>query len=252
MKKLVCKLTALALGACILATGAAIAGCSGGGDADRGDRLHIADTRPLGGDKLLDDGGAINSSSGGTAFIFKNAVYEESAEHKISFESDSDKYETVGGQARGTWSNSGNTYGRFQVTAESRAVIFKLDFTGVEDTSNIGCMVNIIATRGSVLLSVSTDKENWKDIGYNLPTGVVCDAKYHREELNGNEVKDNNLYAMYYLLGEYIGESKVLYLKAGFSRAYFQGASAADNGIGADLIDHIAYYDSIKLVGSSI
>ncbi len=250
MKKFVSKLITLAICACMIVTGSAIAGCAGNGAGLNGDKLHTVDSRPLGGDTLLDEGGAIKT--GGSVYSFQKAVYEESDEHKIFFKTDTDKFELIGGQTVGAWNNSDNSYGRIQVMAESKAVIFKMDFSEAEDVSNIGCALNLIACRGSVLLSVSTDKENWKDIGYNSPNGIICDAKIHLDELNGNGVKDTNLYRMYYLLGEYLGESKILYLKAGFSQSRYQGPDAANNKIGSDLIDYIAYYDSIKLVGISV
>ena len=143
---------------------------------------------------------------------------------------------------------------RYQITAgaANATVTFKLDFSSAENTLDVGLAVNLIASRGSVLLSVSTDKEKWIDIGYNTEEGIRCDAKVHLEELGGKKVSDKNLYRMYYFLGEYLGKSKILYVRAGFSRDYYQGPSAADNDVGADLIGYIQYYDCIKIVGKTI
>lgn len=236
--------------ACALVAAVALVGC-GGAQGGSGTNKHVPDPKPLGGENILDDGGAIKDT--GSVFSLTCAEYAEEAEHKISFQTDTDKYELYGSQKLSTWNNSDSQFGRIQVTNAANGAIFKFDFTGVEDTSNVGCALNLIACRGSVLFSVSADKEHWIDIGFNQPDGIRCDAMVNSlEELSGKKVKDNNLKRAYFLLGEFVDESKVLYFRASFSKNYFQGTDAANNGIGADLIDYIAYYDNIKLVGEVV
>ena len=248
MKKGFIKIISCILCICSLVAVICFSGCAG----KSGNKLnHVVDPKPLGGEKLLDDGGKIKSQD--PTFAFKEAVFDEKDEHTISFETDTDKIE-ANGIGQGEWKNSDQVFKRYQITASSpkATVTFKLDFSSAENTLDVCMAVNLIASRGSVLLSVSTDKEKWIDIGYNTEDGIRCDAKVHLEELGGKKVSDKNLYRMYYFLGEYLGESKVLYVRAGFSRDYYQGPFAADNGVGADLIGYIQYYDSIKIVGKTI
>lgn len=243
------KIFVIALIVCALAATLALVGC-GSEDDSVGKKSHVVDPIPLGGENVLDDGGKINLK--GSSFAFKGVEFDEAAEHKIYFDTDTAKFELFGGQKVGTWNNSDASFGRIQVTAATKGAIFTFDFSDVEDKSNIGCMVNLIACRGSVLFSVSTDKEHWLDIGFNQPTGIRLDASESVDELSGKPVKDKNLRRAYFLLGDYIGESDVLYFKAGFTKSYFQGSDSANNAIGADLIDHVAYYDGMKIVGDII
>lgn len=248
MKKGFIKIISCTLCVCTLVAAMCFAGCS----TKPGDKFnHIVDPNPIGGEKLLDDGGKIKSQD--SVFAFKGVEFAEEDEHIISFDTDADKIE-ADGIKQAEWKNSGQVFKRYTITANSAkaTATFKLDFSSAENTIDAGMAVNLIASRGSVLLSVSTDKEKWINIGYNTEEGIRCDAKVHLEELGGKKINDRNLYRMYYLLGEYLGESKVLYVRAGFSRDYYQGPSAPDNNVGADLIGYICYYDKMKIVGKTV
>ena len=235
----------------------AFAGC-GNGAADAAGK-HVVNPDGMGGETVLDDGGAIIQT--GPTQVLRGVSFKK--ERRIVLGLDDDDYELNNASVT-EWS-SAHTAGvpedvtiyRCQTTSPDSSIIFELDFSGVEDKSDIGCRVTLICTRSHTSLSVSTDKETWTEIGYPDTAAVStsyikCDYGEHITDLRnaGYQINDNNLWQFYYRLGDYIGESDVIYLRAGYSEEH--NGVLPENGVGADIIDHVRYFEQLDLIYETV
>lgn len=215
---------------------------SSGGNQKTGE--HVADTAPLDGKGVLDDGGDINFSEPVVTAVGVKAE----GEHQIVLGTDEDKYELSGGAVLATWENSGFTFNRVRCNKNADGSVctltFKMDFSNASDLSKIGCVITLINNRTYTCISVSSDQENWTDIGYAAEAGIHGDYSAHITNLLGNEVSDSNLYQCYYALGEYVTSSKVLYVKCHYSDAYNTGLPSK---VGTDVIGYASYFDSFEI-----
>ncbi len=234
-----------------------LAGCGGKGAEKIG--KHIGNPDGMGGENVLDDGGAIIQT--GPTQVLRGVAFKK--EKRIVLGLDDDDYELrnakvtewTGAYAAGVPEDV--TIDRCQITSPDSSITFEFDFSGVEDKSRVGCRVTLISTRSHTTLSVSTDMEHWTEIGYPDTSAVStsyikCDYGEHITDLRnaGYEINDNNLWQFYYLLGDYIGESDVIYLRAGYSDEH--NGVLTENGVGADIIDHVSYFESLDLVYETV
>lgn len=251
--------------------GLTICGCStgsggggGGGTADSG--KHVADTEDKMGEGILDDGGDINVSD--PVQVAVDVKVE--GEHRIYYgkPEDEDKVEQHN-SVLGRWNSdrffriNGPAYpdnSHPEITreeVEDTYTIVTLDISGFADVSNVGLRVNLINIRASTLISVSTDKQHWTDIGYPDETfnGIRGDYTTHLDELYSWQTDENivdgvksdaNIFACYYLLGEYAKKGQPIYIKCGWSDAYWQGL--AGKGQPCDLIAYMSYYEKMEII----
>lgn len=204
--------------------------------------LHVVDPNGMGGEGILDDGGSINP----TEPVEVAVGVELEGEHQIVIGQDKDKYELNNTDDTATWQNSGFTFNRIRHGSEEDTTTFTFDFSHLEDTSKVGAMVTLINSRTYTCIQVSTDKTNWTDIGYadKQYNGVKGDYTTHIDELLGNQVADTNLYQCYYKLGEYIGDSKVIYLRTTYSDAHY---TKLPSPAGTDVIGYVSYFDELTV-----
>lgn len=204
---------------------------------------HVVNPDGMGGEDVLDDGGGINSSEPVLTAVGVNT----SGEHRIILGEDTENYELYGNATLAEWSNSGFTFNRVRCNKDDNGeygVIFKFDTGGISDISKVGFMVTLIYSRAYTCISVSTDRENWTDIGYGEDNGVKADYAERVTELLGNAVSDGNLYQCYYSLGEYAKSGSPLYIKCGYSADY---PNALASPAGTDVIAYASFYDSCEV-----
>jgi hypothetical protein len=229
---------------CVLLGSAVFCGCSPSESSDSTETkekigAHVADPVPMDGNGVLDDGGDINFSEPVVTAIGVNT----SGEHLIVLSTDTDKYTLSEDAVLAEWSNSGHTYNRVRCD-ETASVTFTMDFSGAADTSKVGCMITLINTRTYTCISVSSDGQNWTDIGYAGDVGIYGDYTKHITSLLGDEVTDSNLYQCYYSLGKYITSSKILYVKCHYSDQYNTELASKT---GTDVIGYVSYFDSFEI-----
>ena len=202
---------------------------------------HTVDPNGMGGEGILDDGGAINP---GEPQYVPTGIKAE-GEHQIVLGEDEEYYELVNTELA-TWSNSGYTTNRVRNNGEDAYTIFTLDISDLEDVSKVGVMVTLIHTRPNACIWVSSDRVNWEVIGYEQENlSMYADYAEHIDDLRGQTVSDSNLYQCYYALGEYAVKGQPLYVKCGYSEDYNPDS---DSKLGADIIDYISWYEVFEFV----
>ena len=229
---------------------ALFAGCSFGDKTAETSGKHVVDPTDMGGEGVLDDGGKINHS-GPTEVMTGVKV---SGERRIVLGLDDDKYQLNCGAKLEQWSGVPNeTIYRCRITNAASNITFTLDFSDVEDTSKIGCMVTLIRFRAQMTISVSSDGEEWTEIGYpdRSATSTVNIRSDYAEQIHdlrnaGYKINDSGLWQFYWNLGDYIGDSGILYLRAGYSDEH--SGILRDDGVGTDIIDHISYFKTLDYV----
>ncbi len=220
--------------------GLSLAACSTT-TAETNSGKHVADPNGIGGEGILDDGGAINP---GDPQQVVTGIHAE-GEHQIVLGEDEDAYELVNTELA-TWSNNGHTANRVRNNSTDAYTVFTLDISEVTDVSKVGVMVTLINTRPNACIWVSSDRTNWEVIGYEQESlAMYADYSEHISELRGAEVSDSNLYQCYYALGEYAVQGQPLYIKCGYSEDYNPNSSSK---LGADIIDYISWFETFELV----
>jgi hypothetical protein len=235
---------ALLMALCALLGSAVFCGCSPSESSDSGSvkekvGAHVADPVSMDAKGVLDDGGDINFSEPVVTAI----GVKTSGEHKIVLGTNTDQYTLDGDAVLAEWSNSGHTYSRVRCS-QTATLTFTMDFSGAADTSKVGCMITLINIRTYTCISVSSDGQNWTDIGYAGEVGIYGDYTTHITSLLGDEVSDSNLYQCYYALGEYITSSKILYVKCHYSDQYNTELASP---VGTDVIGYASYFDSFEI-----
>lgn len=221
---------------------ALLTGCDDGtkGNVAEAPGKHVVDPNGMGGEGILDDGGAINP---GEPQYVATGVNAE-GEHQIVLGQDDEYYEFFGTELA-AWSNSGYTVNRVRANSPDVYTIFTLDISELEDVSKVGVMLTLINTRPNTCISVSTDKASWTDIGWESPDlKVEADYSEHIDDLRGKTVSDKNLYQCYYLLGDYAVKGQPLYIKCGYSNEYYSGTTEE----GTDVIDYISWFETFEFV----
>lgn len=222
-----------------------LASCSTNtGREDVNDGKHIADDVAMG-EGILDDGGKIDQSE-----PEKIATgVEVTNEHKIVIGTDTDKYILNNTIDTATWNNAEYGIKRIRTGNTSQSVVFPIDYSNVEDPSNLGFMVTLINNRRYTQIAVSIDQETWIDIGYGDTScnGVKADYSHNIDNLLDHSVSDTNLYQCYYQLGKYTKSKSTLYVKAGYSEEH---SNTLASPTGADVIGMVAWYDSMTITYS--
>ncbi len=183
-------------------------------------------------------------------YTFGGGTYQKP--HDIILGKHESKYELSGSLALATWDCGGtiaSPFPRIQVRKENQFITFTLDFSEVEDKTNIGFSANMIKSRPNALIQVSADKENWDDLGYQQGNEDVYNSDYAERitSMRGVAVSDGNLYRLYYSLADYadeIGKNGLLYIRFGFTEKYKNSLSGA--AVGSDVIDGICYYEKLN------
>lgn len=205
---------------------------------------HVRNSEDLGGSELLDDGGDIQFTD---PQLVATGV-ETKGEKTVKLGEDEGKYELFNGAVLAEWKNSDHTFSRVRCGIDEekkeKGVIFAFDFSSAADLSKVGCQVTLIYTRRYTRIAVSTDKENWTDIGYGKDSGIFCDYAVHLDTLLGNSVSDANLYQCYYALGKYAQKNHPLYLLCGYSEAY---PNALASPAGTDVIGYVSQFDEMVI-----
>ncbi len=217
-----------------------------------GDGKHTIHPDGIGGEGILDDGGDIDFSD--PTFLAVGVKTEGEHQIIIGDENCTGSYELFGGAVdTATWS-SGFTEGEvyrircgatnYETLEGEYGVIFTFDTSRLVDVSKVGVLVTLINNRAYTMISVSTDKTNWTEIGYGEGGGVKGDYTLRTETLLGKANTDANLYSCYYELGKYAVASQPLYVKC--------GASTFDSGlaskVGTDVIGLVSFFDSLEVV----
>ena len=214
------------------------------------------------GDDVFEDTLPITVNEG-TAIITSGAV-TYSGMHQIVIDpelvgEEGEGYTLSGGMTTKTWDYNGtykdSPFGRMQADGAGKYVTFEYDFSSLDDVSKVGFSANMIGTRARTLIEVSTDNQDFVTIGYSDDpsrggNNYYCsdyhsDYKQHVTSLRGFEVGDPNLYNYFWSLGEYIGESKKIYVRFGYTDEYQNDLES--QAVGADVIDNICFYDSLEI-----
>ncbi len=206
---------------------------------------HVVDPIPMGGEEVLDDGGQINHSDPikvTTGVKFKK-------ERRIVLGLDDDKYTLEGGAKIEDW--AGAPVHRIKLTNTAQSITFRLDFSKVEDKSKVGCMMTLIRSRANMTVQVSLNQEDWTEIGYPersafSTSNIHCNYAEQVHDLRnaGYTLNDKNLWQFYWNLGEYVDDTGIIYLRAGYSNEHADILS--DKGVGTDIIDYISYFESLE------
>lgn len=212
-------------------------GSSAAGTESKGE--HVVDSEPMDPNGVLDDGGDIIVSDPVESIA---GIKTMEGEHDIIIGQDTSYYQLNGTTDQAAW----NHVKRIR-HSDDQNTIFTLDFTHLEDTSKIGFSAAMIANRKYTCVSISSDGENWTDIGYpdEEIQAIKSDFNVHLDVMLGTEVADSNLYEYYWSLGDYITDSKILYIKTSSceDKDYYKGLPSAT---GTDIIGYVRYYDVLE------
>ncbi len=164
-------------------------------------------------------------------------------------------YTLSDGVSTGKWTADGvyadSPFGRVQILSASQSVTFEADLSSLSDTSKVGFSANMISARAKTLVEVSSDNIEFTPVGYAASTDSVNGSAYNSDyfekatSLRGMSVNDGNLYCYYWNIGEYVGESKKVYVRFGWTDDHPNGLQGQT--IGADIIDGVCFYDELNL-----
>ena len=206
---------------------------------------------------------AITVKEGSAAVSFGGGTYQ--GMHQIVLDPELEGTEGNGytfseGNSVRQWTCNGtypdSPFGRAQSTGADKYITFTMDFSDLDDVSKVGISANMIGTRGRTHVEVSTDNQEFTTIGYSNDNGVYVTNDYCSDfksdymelvtSLRGNSVNDSHLYNYFWSLGEYMGESKVVYVRFGWQEEWQNGLQSP--AVGADVIDHVCFYDVLNIV----
>lgn len=202
------------------------------------------------GDEIFTAKQPITVREGVATVTFGGGTYQKA--HDIVLGEHESLYELSEGFVLGKWDFNGtykdSPFIRAQSMNENQFIIFTIDFSGVEDKSQIGFSANMNKSRPNPLVQISTDKVNWDDIGYQQGIVGIYNSDYAEmiTSLRGRAVADSNLYRMYWSLADYAEDLETdghIYVKFGFSEEYENSISGP--AVGSDVIDGIAYYEKL-------
>jgi riboflavin synthase alpha subunit len=165
--------------------------------------------------------------------------------------SDTSAYTLTGKAAKSTWtSQNGGTFDRLRCNKNTNAYItFEHDFSALTDRSKAGFMSTMNASRGGTVIEVSNDNQTWTVLA-KAQAGdnqIRADYKYIAKTINNLGSKDgsDNVYYMYYNVGQYLTNSSKLYVRYSY-QAPDSGFVGLDTE-GADLIHSVTFYDTLDI-----